>query len=249
MKDENSIDIDLESEDKWDGGAVEGEGEEEVGAEKGEVGAEKEEVGAEKAEGDIKLEAKGKKIIAYLVTDRPVHGLINYFRECGINISNIYTSIKSARNTILMQTEPCRIIISDTGLGKFTTTRTRQELIDMIGICDENNKVTVFYTDSVLKVDSVKELGKDNIGIDWHKYTGTINMAVNILNYNEEYILDDAADDPDDVPNEDALDGFNGLSSGIEMAERIISSVQTENIVKEMLEDTEGLLPNYDVNL
>ncbi len=189
------------------------------------------------------------EMIIYLVTDRPVAGLINYFRECGVAISNIYTSIVEARNAILMQSEPCRIVISDTGLGKFTTTQTRQELIDMIGICDESNKVTVFYADSVIKMDTIRELGKDKLGIDWFKYYGTADMAATILKYGEKYKLDFSADDEDELVTEKEVGEIKGLNSKVELGEPVVSGVSAEHIIKNILESTEDCLPKYKITI
>ena len=207
-----------------------------------------EENGDKTVEKDMDLYGK-KDSIVYLVIDRHVHGLINYFRECGILVSNIYTNIEDARNTILIQSKPCRIIIADSGLGKFSTTKIRQELIDMIGICDENNNVTVFYTDSALKVDSLRKLGDVKLAIDWFKYAGTASMVATLLKYDEKYTLDEAADDLDKPASMSDIKSFKGLNSGIKTGDDIIlTGLSSEHLIKNMLESTEGMLIKYDVN-
>ena len=64
------------------------------------------------------------------------------------------------RNTILMQSSPTRVIFIETGMGVFTATKVRQEIIDTLSLSDDDSKITVFYTSSVLKMDAVKQLGK-----------------------------------------------------------------------------------------
>lgn len=199
---------------------------------------------------EVSRQIKEEEMIIYLVTDRPVHGLVNYFRECGVLVSNIYTSIEDARNTILIQAKPCRIIVADTGLGKFTTTKIRQELIDMIGICDENNKVTVFYTDSVLKIDSMRELGDVKLNIDWYKYDGTASIVAAVLQYGEKYILDNAADSMDEQPLDGEIDEFNGLGSRLGLGDVIVlTGLSSDFLIENMLESDEGVLPKYEVNI
>ena len=185
--------------------------------------------------------------VLYVVTDRPVHGLVNYFRECGLNVSNIYDNIVDVRNTVLIESEPCRIVIMDTGLGRFTTTQTRKELIDLIGICDDNTKVTVFYTDSALKVDSKRELGRGNVGIDWFEYNGTVNVVAQVLQYEERYKLNGK---PDELDKQENVLDTKGLSVAVQLEEPPFDiENQTKEILEGMLGSEEGLLPKYEVNI
>lgn len=162
-----------------------------------------------------------EEMILYLITDRKVPGLINYFRECGVNLSNIYTSVDEATDTISMQSDRARIVVADTGLGKFTSTKIRHSLIDLLGICDENNKVSVFYTDSVIKVDSMSRLGKDADGIDWLKYSGTADMVAKILQYKENYVLDYLADESEDMDDTSHKE-LCGMKSKLDFGELIV---------------------------
>ena len=146
-----------------------------------------------------------------MVIDKPVHGLINYFRECGINISNIYNNIEDVRDALLIETNPCRIIVVETGTGRFATIKARQNIVDMIGICDENNKVSVFYTESAIKTESIRKLGKDKKGLDWYKYKGSLQTAIKILEYNEKYELNKNADKKDKKITKEQLSNVMGL--------------------------------------
>lgn len=196
-------------------------------------------------------EEEDEDVVVYLVIDRQVTGLINYFRECGINISNIYNSIEGIRNKLIRQYGlACRIIIADTGLGKFTTTKIRQEIIDLLGACDENNKFTVFYTDSVLKMDAIGVIGKNKSGIDWFKYTSTIDMVVNILKYRESYKLGRLQDIDDTMASKTDLMNVMGVQTNIELEEPLeIKGLSYEHLIKNMLESDTEQLVKYNIKI
>ena len=199
---------------------------------------------------DKYIDTNEEGIIAYLVIDRPVHGLLEYFRGCGIAISNIFTDIVDARNAVLMQSEPCRIVVVDTGLGRFTTTKTRQELIDMLGICDESNKVSVYYTDSVIKIDSMRALGKNKAGIDWRRYKGTASVVANLLQYGDKYSLEYGSDAIEKDISESIIYSKIGLSGTLELDKNIAGNIITSELInKHLIESDEGLLENYKVRI
>lgn len=189
------------------------------------------------------------EMILYLIVDKQISGLLNYFRESGIKVSNIFDDISDAKNAILMQSEPTRIVIIDTGLGRFTTTNMRAELIDMLGISDEQNRTVVFYTDSVLKVDTLRALKKTQRNIEWLKYQSTSVVAATLLSYNETYKYD--MEDADEVlESEKDVLNFKGMSSSAEDGQRLdISGFSAEAIVTHMsTEEGEGL-PGFKINL
>jgi len=136
--------------------------------------------------------------VLYIVSDKNYIGTINYFRSFGINVSNIFSKLEDVRDCMLMQVAKSRLVVIDTGTGKFTNVTARKVLIDTIGIADEESKVAIFYTDSAMKseIDSSIEL-KDK-KIDWFKYKTTADTAANILMLakKENYVYDnEAADD------------------------------------------------------
>lgn len=194
-------------------------------------------------------EAK-QDMILYIVIDKAIPGLVNYFRECGVKVSNIFNDIVDAKNTVLMQSEPIRIVVVDTGLGKFTTTSMRAELIDMLGIADENSKTTVFYTDSALKVDTIRTLGKSSKKIDWIQYKSTSIVAGSILNYNENYVYD-MEDDLDEIEKDREALNFKGLTSGeIQTTPRHnIQGLSGPAIMRNMIEDQGESLPSFEIKL
>ena len=159
-------------------------------------------------------------MVLYIVVDKVVFGLINYFRENGVKVSNLFSDVTEAKNMILMQGLPTRIVVIDTGSGRFTSTVMRNEIIDMLGMADEQNKTTVFYSDSVLKMVAARELGKLSKTIDWIQYKSTAIVAATILQYNEKYIYD--YEDENDVANDDfELLNYKGLNFAGKIPERL----------------------------
>lgn len=200
-------------------------------------------------EEEIKQEEKQKAYILYMVTDRVQPGIVRYFRENGVNVSNIYSKIDEVRDVILMQSEPCRLIVADTGLGRFINTRSRKELIDMLGICDENNRITVFYTDNLIKHEYERELGDSELNIDWIKYINTPSIVAQMLSYKEKYILDDFYDTEE--IEEVEMSKIKGLK--VDTKENIVTIKEydryIDNIAIDMMNSDDNLLEEYSIEL
>ena len=210
-------------------------------------------MGKSKGNGDAQQEVpiEKPKMMLYLVIDKPVEGLLNYFRMSGVNVSNIYSDIGEAKNEVIMQSDPLRIVIVDTGLGKFTTTTMRAELIDMMGISDDQNRTTVFYTDSALKVDTLHTLGKSGKDIDWFKYQSTALVVATLLSYNEEYILNSESDNLADQKKTQAKDvlNFKGLTSGLPDVPRMeITGFTSDAIMTHVVNNVDGTIPGFEIN-
>ena len=210
-------------------------------------------MGKSKGNGDAQQEVpiEKPKMMLYLVIDKPVEGLLNYFRMSGVNVSNIYSDIGEAKNEVIMQSDPLRIVIVDTGLGKFTTTTMRAELIDMMGISDDQNRTTVFYTDSALKVDTLHTLGKSGKDIDWFKYQSTALVVATLLSYNEEYILNSDSDNLADQKKTQANEvlNFKGLTSGLPDVPRMeITGFTSDAIMTHVVNNVDGTIPGFEIN-
>ena len=109
-----------------------------------------------------------KDLILYIIIDRLNPSLLQYYRECGINVSKIFTNINDAKDTLLMQIEPVKVLIIDTGTGRFSAMGSRKELLDLMGICDEDTRISVYYTDTV-------------INIRWHKFKSNADVVAHLL--------------------------------------------------------------------
>lgn len=191
------------------------------------------------------------EMVLYIIVDKPIPGLINYLRGYGIKVSSVFHSLPEVKNVLLMQSEPTRIVVIDSGLGKFTTTAMRAELIDMLGISDDQNKTTVFFTDSVIKVDTLRSLGKSGKLIDWIPYKSTAIVAATIIGYNETYKYD-SEDSDDEIETEAEILRFRGRDAGIEDTPRErMSSFSSESIMVNLVENTnkDELIPGFKVRL
>lgn len=179
-------------------------------------------------------------MLLYIITDKKTTGLLNYMRESGLKVNKILASINQARDILLIQSQPCRFVIMDTGTGRFTSTKVRQELIDVLGICDESTRVSVFYTDSVIKSEATRVFGKTGISIDWHKYVNTVQTVATLLQSNEKYILDYSASDLEELITMDDLNKIKGEKINSDIPE----SIRYININAQMIQDRIEAEPN-----
>jgi len=184
--------------------------------------------------------------ILYAIIDKRLPGLLEYMRESGLNVSRIFQNITDARNTILMQYRPARIIVIETGMGIFTATKVRQEIIDMLSLSDDDSKITVFYTSSVLKMDAVKTIGETNKNIEWVNFKSVVDVIADVLLYKETYLDDDYVDSVEDVCEESILKHKGSLSDNYkDEGERIIlHGLSPEIIATNVLEGDESI-PKY----
>ena len=253
--------IDIKEGSEQEGSEQEGseqEGSEQEGSEQSNNNSSVEETKVKKKEKGVKLgkrnngdnaEEKRDNLILYLIIDKPVYGILRYLRESGLKVSNMFSNIIDAKDAVLMQTEPTRIVVVDTGTGKFTTTTMRNELIDMLGISDDQNRTTVFYTDSVLKIDTMRSLGKSGKHIDWVNYKSTSIMAAVLLGYGENYVYDlEDSDDAGDV--DDSILNFKGLTYRENEVPRYeIHGLSSDAILTNLVNQEDGALPKYAVRL
>jgi hypothetical protein len=139
----------------------------------------------------------------FILVDKSVSGMIDYFRNYGINVSNIYTDISKIRDKMLMQFKPTLLVIIDAGTGKFTSMNSRKALVDLLGICDGDNKVNIFYTDGIIKEEITSTSNINNKSIKWYKYRSTPDVLANILQYkltsSDEFILDGSSSKSDSI--------------------------------------------------
>lgn len=157
---------------------------------------------------------KLQDIVLHFVIDKSTSDMLDYFRGYGINVSRIFNNIEEAKNEILMQINPCRIVIVDTGTGRFSLMGARKALVDLLGIGDEDNKISVFYTDSVIKDDISMAEEVDNKQIDWIKYRSTADILATLLQKSkkENYIIDDTLGEIKKTTSTQELMQFKGLS-------------------------------------
>ena len=147
---------------------------------------------------DVKTNDRSDKLknyILYIITDKTHHGMLSYFRYYGSKVTKIYDNLNEAKDELLMQIEPCKIVVIDSGTGKFTGMSARKSLMDLLSISDEENRITIFYTDSIIKSEANNTEGVESKDITWHKYktmSGVLALLLqNLKKENYVYELED----------------------------------------------------------
>lgn len=191
-------------------------------------------------------------LILYIVADKAHVGMASYCRNYGANVSRVFTNIAEARDSLLMQVEPFRVIVIDSGTGRFTNMGARKELIDLLGICDTDTRITVFYTDSAIKTDVELSDEVEDKKINWYKYRSTPDIVAHILQNSEKenYILD--ANSNDNIVVDESILNIKGLS--VKEGKKIDlgkPSITPDDIIFNMVNNksTEGELPKYDIKI
>lgn len=195
--------------------------------------------------GPLSGEHKDEEYVLYAIIDKNMPGILNYMRESGLNISKIFYSVTDIRNTILMQSSPTRVIFIETGMGVFTATKVRQEIIDTLSLSDDDSKITVFYTSSVLKMDAVKTVGKSK-NIEWVPFKSMVDVISNILIYGETYVLDEDSDDELVLSKNDILNYKGKTDDTVDLySERMELNSITREIVESKVLDGDSSLQKY----
>lgn len=119
--------------------------------------------------------------VLYLIVDKPIDGMLEYFRNYGIKVSRIFSNIKDARDTLLMQIEPTKVVVIDAGTGRFANMAARKDLIDLMGISDEDNKTTVFYSDLIIKSEVEYSPEVQSKSMEWVRYQSTAHVVAHLL--------------------------------------------------------------------
>lgn len=155
---------------------------------------------------------KPKDLILYIIMDKSNPSTLQYYRECGINVSKIFTNINDAKDTLLMQINPVKILIVDTGTGRFSAMGSRKELLDLMGICDEDAHISVYYTDTVIKSEVEYNESFEERNIHWHRFKSNTDVVAHLLRNvgKENYIYDNEDKDKVSETPEDILD-FTGF--------------------------------------
>lgn len=144
-----------------------------------------------------------KENVLYIILDKPIDGVLNYFRSYGVNVSRVFNDIKSAKSQILMQVDPTDIIIIDSGTGEFASTAARKEIIDLIGLCDEENTAEIFYCDDLLKseIQYNEVLKQSKVTVSWTKFKSIAMVLAYLLEKKKfvNYIKDSSYGSASDI--------------------------------------------------
>lgn len=133
-----------------------------------------------------------ESIKLYVLTDRYSDRVLSYFRDKGLKVSKMTNKIADIRKELLLaqmisQSDCLRLVIIESGLGKFTGLGTRKELVDLLGIVNDKLSISIFYTESLIKSDTELQYEDAYFRIDWNKYISTASTVATLLRFGETY--------------------------------------------------------------
>lgn len=192
----------------------------------------------------------GESMILLMLHDKGVPGMLTYFRDTGIKVSRIYNDVSEIKNGLLLLECKARIVVVDSGTGKMTGTTSRGQLLDFLGICDSDIQITMFYTDSSVRVEFEKELGKLKKTVKFIKFVNTIGIVAELLQYKENYVYTDRPQQ-ESLESNKILSSYRGYKdSGAVEGDRLpFKSFSTASIIENICSSDKDVLPSYKVNL
>ena len=196
---------------------------------------------------------KPRDLILYIIIDKANPAMLQYYRECGVNVSKIFTNINDAKDTLLMQVDPVKILIIDTGTGRFSAMGSRKELLDLMGICDEDARISVFLTDTVIKSEVEYNESFETKKIHWYKFKSNTDVIAKLLQARdkENYIYDENDKDTvDDIP--DNVLQFKGFKAKVDDGINIgAPTIDIFDIKVHMAENTDNSdeIPGYEIKV
>lgn len=122
------------------------------------------------------------KYRVYVLVERKADEIREFLIRNNIK-AYVSTSISDIENKVIVENNPCLLVIAESGFGEFTGTVNRKTMADLIGVGDtEYGKYTaVLYSDDTLRSEC-SNFTKSRADIGWRKYNGTVTIC--------EYIKD-----------------------------------------------------------
>ena len=129
----------------------------------------------DKDENGTTPKGKNKKDICIL-TEKNKEYLKEYLDAYDVNVKVIFSDIEDAKVHVLTINTPIRLIIMEYGMGRFSSSVNKEDLMDLIGMCEsDENDVIVYYTRETLKSKGGK--------VTWIKLKNTGEVVDDIINY------------------------------------------------------------------
>ena len=164
-----------------------------------------------------------------ILLDRNIPKFLTYCRGLGLNVHSVFNSVKDIEDFLLFR-ENVRVVIMETGIGKFNNINNRPDIVNLIGSCDADRSITVFYTDSVLRTD-VKHLGRDLYkSVQWHKFDSTMVSIATLLEYKENFVLGD--DYQQETDTESNLLHMRGKATKMDDARKPVPKLITPEFIR-----------------
>lgn len=186
-----------------------------------------------------------QKVSLFVLTDKLTPHMMEFARDSGLAVSNIFTSVDGLKSLLMTTFGVTRIVVVDSGTGRFVAPATRKDLIDAIGMADEDVKFTVFYTSNLLKEDAKNTLTDNSANVEWVPYKCTsVCVAVMLMHKAEEYVYDSVAY-ADAEKFEDDIMKHVGKDSRCKLDEPSVSMLNLSNLYQRMFSDESKELPAF----
>ena len=134
---------------------------------------------------EVEEEVKVEDCTLYLVTDRMVPKLMDYFVERGVNLSFASDSLEKCRNEVMMDFDRKRIVVVETGKGLCSSVNQRGMFLDILEMADETTGMTVFYTNNDIKGLALSNFKRKKLKcskyIEWVPYVNTLHVVAKLL--------------------------------------------------------------------
>lgn len=142
-----------------------------------------------------------KEVVLYVLIEEVKMGIVDYFKNNGIEIKILTKDIDEARMALILSEENSRIVIVETGIGEFSLPEAKTDIADLLGVCEEDKKdFTIIYSTTSFKTDVLKMSNVKNG--DCIRYENTVTILNKLKEYNEIYTTPGAKDlTVDDVLN------------------------------------------------
>ena len=160
-----------------------------------------------------------REYVLYIVTDKQADGLLSYFRYYGLKVSKVFNNIKDASEAVVMSMTPCKVVVMETGRGKFTSVSNRKSLMEVLslgaetsnGDDDYNNEVEIFYTDSIVKAEAKNSVEFDYRKLKWHNYSTTAVVLATLLQELKEETYVYEYEDKEEIDKSNKVLEFKGV--------------------------------------
>ena len=191
--------------------------------------------------------AQKQKVSLFVLTDKLTPHMMEFARDSGLAVSNIFTSVDDLKSLLMTTFGVTRIVVVDSGTGRFVAPATRKDLIDAIGMADDDVKFTVFYTSNLLKEDAKNTLTDNSDNVEWVPYKCTsVCVAVMLMHKAEEYVYDSVAY-ADAEKFEDDIMKHVGKDSRCNLDEPSVSMLNLSNLYQRMFSDESKELPAFSI--
>lgn len=192
-------------------------------------------------------ETQKQKVSLFVLTDKLTPHMMEFARDSGLAVSNIFTSVDDLKSLLMTTFGVTRIVVVDSGTGRFVAPATRKDLIDAIGMADEDVKFTVFYTSNLLREDAKNTLTDNSDNVEWIPYKCTaVCVAVMLMHKTEEYVYDAVAY-ADAEKFEDDIMRHVGKDSRCNTDELSVSMLNLSNLYQRMFSDESKELPVFSI--